>query len=120
MLKVPNILVSTIDDFIQWSGETADENIERATTLKQLIASSNISNKENFSIEENKTFIQYILLCLAYGQLDPGTYQNPSFKVIVSDKVNRIISNIGLKNKGVIFVTSIEEDIIALLNDPKI
>ena len=117
MLKIPNILVTSAEDFIDWSHEIADEHLSSAPLLREIIAHSNINNKDYFSIKDDKSFIQYALLCLAYGQLEPGIYQDPHYKSVISAKVSNILKHLNLDSKEIAFITSIEKQVTLALEN---
>ncbi|WP_141681011.1 hypothetical protein [Pseudomonas moraviensis] len=115
MLRIPNILLTSVEDFIDWSVELAEEHISQAPRLREVILNSNINNKEFFSIKDDNILIQYVLLCLAYGQLEPGVYQDPHYKSVITTKISTIFNHMSLENKGIAFITSIEEQVISAL-----
>ncbi len=116
MLNIPNILVSTPEDFIEWSSELADEHLNSAPQLRTLISNSSINNKEYFSIKDDKTLIQYTLLCVAYGQIEPGTYQDQHYKSTITTKLSTILKKLNLDNQNITFITSIEDQITSTLD----
>lgn len=115
MLRIPNILLTSVEDFIDWSIELAEKHLTQAPRLRELILNSNINNKEYFSIKDDKILIQYVLLCLAYGQLEPGVYQDPHYKSVITTKTSIILNHMNLDKKGVTSITSIEEQVISAL-----
>lgn len=118
MLKIPNILVTSTEDFTNWSCELADEHLSSAPHLRKIILNSSINNKDFFSsIKDDKSLILYALLCLAYGQLEPGIYQDPHYKSVITTKVSTILKNLKLDNKEITFITSIEEQVTLALDN---
>lgn len=117
MLKTPNILVTSTEDFIGWSHEVADKHLDAAPLIRKIILHSNINNKEYFSIEDDSCLIQYILLCLAYGRLEPGVYQDPHYKSLITAKTSSILKYLNLDSKKIAFITSIEEQVISTLDN---
>lgn len=117
MLKTPNILVTSTEDFIGWSHELADTHLSSAPSLRKIILNSNINNKEYFSIEDDSILIQYVLLCLAFGQLQPGVYQDPHYKSVITAKTSSILKYLNLDSKKIAFISSIEDQITSTLNN---
>lgn len=115
MLKIPSLISTSADEFAAWSNDLAIRTANSAKEIRLIIENSNISNKSFFSISDDMVLIQYISLCLAYGQLEPGVYNHPEYKKSVAINVSEILKKINLETQGIAFVNQIEDKIISAL-----
>lgn len=115
MLVIPNFLSTPSNDLVDWTIEIAECNKSKAAAIKELITNAQVSNKHQLlSIDEPK-LIQFLLLCLSYGHLDPATVHSPHYGPIIRNKIAETLSAIDLADTQINPVYSIEDQIIAML-----
>ncbi|MCY1289190.1 hypothetical protein D9M68_758310 [compost metagenome] len=119
MLNIPSLISTSAEEFFGWSYDLATELSDSAPQIRSIVARSKISNKEHFSISDDKIFIQYIALCLAYGQVEPGIYNTPDYRSLILEKTSAILEKLNLEHQEITFINQIEDQIISVLTSTK-
>ena len=119
MLKVPSLISTSAEEFVTWSHELAIHSAKSAQEIRSIIATSKINNKSFFSISDDSKFIQYVALCLAYGQIEPGVYNTPHYKALILEKISEILVKLNLDAQEITFINQIEEQITSSLTSTK-
>jgi uncharacterized protein YjbI with pentapeptide repeats len=117
MIHFPNLLTSSVSDFVSWSKELSTTHKNKAEIIRSAILESTISNSHQFQDLSSTKLIEFTAVCLSYSELNEAILNNPDFKKVILSNISAILKSLDMQQNKITPMNSISSKIQKILEE---